>query len=424
MSTSNTPSTIISEALATFSRSANLALSTAASEEATRANARIQELRKERDEAIQKAYDAELEIERWKASLAKAELTISHQTETIAELNREVQQWRDQTQLWQNQCHNLSETSRGEVQDWKEQFLHAERERVKLMDRLDDIIRSQELATQRPPRTPHPRTPNPKTLYPTPHIDGGLPSTSRRVSMPQSAPTSSSESTLARGSPHESIATRPRTAKANTPGRRRTEIASVSIPTTNGSAKQKASTQAPSTIRPPRARQETQPLPLSAAHQHSQPPPAQRTHVIRRVQAVVEIPIKEEDDDEESRPSTSGSAPAAEPSASTSGRRPGRSTAGLPARRASQHHGMYQESGEESDYDDLGGDDDGDADYREDDDDELMLGGDDNDQEVYGAARPAEDDLEPRPMQGRKRRMSTAMRNSDASRSGARRRRR
>ncbi|TFK52441.1 hypothetical protein OE88DRAFT_1403988 [Heliocybe sulcata] len=73
--TSSSPSSILSEALSVFSRSANLALTAAASEEATRANARIQEIRKERDDAIQKAYDAEMEIERWKSEVSDDHFT-------------------------------------------------------------------------------------------------------------------------------------------------------------------------------------------------------------------------------------------------------------------------------------------------------------------------------------------------------------
>ncbi|TFK52442.1 hypothetical protein OE88DRAFT_1657709 [Heliocybe sulcata] len=78
-------------------------------------------------------------------------IQVSHQTETIAQLNREIRQWEEQTttwqeqsQHWQTQCRHLTETSRREVQDWKEQYLQAEKERVRLMDRLDDLIKSQE----------------------------------------------------------------------------------------------------------------------------------------------------------------------------------------------------------------------------------------------------------------------------------------
>ncbi|KZT23452.1 hypothetical protein NEOLEDRAFT_548514 [Neolentinus lepideus HHB14362 ss-1] len=460
---SSSPSTILSEALSAFSRSANLAVSAAVSEEATRANARIHELRKERDDAIQKSYDAEMEIERWKTSVAKAELTVrivvtpclcyisehllpnplhltfdsayafapvlftqvSHQTETITQLTREIQQWQDQTQTWQEQsqhwqtqCRHLSETSRLEIQGWKEQYLQAEKERVRLMDRLDDLIKSHEVVAQRRLQTPHSHTPNPKTLYPTPRVDGTGSSTSinRRMSMSHSAVNSSSESTLAHESPEDIHAATKVVAQSSK------RVQKPALPSsakgkqiaTTQTAPNTRTTQATPNVRPSRPAQAA-PRTTSVAHPQQQPqqPSQPRTQVIRRVQAVVEIPIKEESDDggEDSRPSSS-SGSVAQPSTSTRVNVTAKGRSRQPAKGAPQNGNAHRENGD-SDLDDLGSDDSADSDYGDEDEDELMLGAEDDDQDDFRMTASK-----------RKRRRSLAIPKGNTGRSAPKRRHR
>ncbi|OCH88682.1 hypothetical protein OBBRIDRAFT_836408 [Obba rivulosa] len=184
------PSALIADALASLSKATNLAFSTVednARAEVARARADAEKARAERDGAHNERDEArvalqELRIEEkeWmrrieglKASLDKADITIKHQTETIAQLRAEVQQWK-------LQLARLEETSRQEVLAWKEQCMRANDERCRLSVRVDELVAEQLArntnanaslalaATPYPARTPY-RTlpPGPDTLEPS-----------------------------------------------------------------------------------------------------------------------------------------------------------------------------------------------------------------------------------------------------------------
>jgi len=83
------------------------------------------DLRRERDALIQEKINTNsdveqlrLDVERWKAASEKAEWTIDHQSESIAELRREAQ-------------------------SWKGQFLRVEEERSRLSARMEDMVAEQ-----------------------------------------------------------------------------------------------------------------------------------------------------------------------------------------------------------------------------------------------------------------------------------------
>ena len=59
-----------------------------------------------------------------------------HQTETIAQLRAEVQQWKAQ-------LARLEDSSRQEVDSWKDQYRRAEHERARLSVRVEEMLAGQ-----------------------------------------------------------------------------------------------------------------------------------------------------------------------------------------------------------------------------------------------------------------------------------------
>lgn len=63
-------------------------------------------------------------------------MKIKHHNETIAHLRAETHQWKAQ-------LSRLEETSRQEIADWKEQYLHAEQDRCHLSSRINELVAEQ-----------------------------------------------------------------------------------------------------------------------------------------------------------------------------------------------------------------------------------------------------------------------------------------
>lgn len=261
---SATPSAVLTDALAAFGRAATLAITTA-QEQAT---AETREARRERDEAIKALHDCKLEEQAWKeeantwkAAARQAELTIEHHLDTIAQLRQEATQWKEQ-------CLRLEDNSRVEAVSWKEQFLRVEQERSRLAQRVDVLV-SERLSAK------------PQSLDPTAHV---------------------------------------------TPIMRHSDAKDLSA-STSASVKPKAPSSALQTRQPPGSL----PTPTSENRANARLTAGQATHfrgpsggagvpdrrplLLRRVQAVVEVPVKEESVDRDVR---KGIAPSASTSASAS----------------------------------------------------------------------------------------------------------
>ncbi|KAI0923140.1 hypothetical protein AcV7_005731 [Taiwanofungus camphoratus] len=315
-----TPSSIISDALNSLSKAANLALTTIEDQARTdvaRANADAVEARRERDETRTMLHTIQLEQkewerreEGWKAAIDKSDITIKHQAETIARLRAEAAQWKTQKL-------RLEETSRQESLDWKEQYFRAEQERCRLSHRVDELVAEQlawntqanaSTGSNAPltPRTPHPDFFEPSTsstttkrastssnttlplaphkratpLYPAKPVpdgvEGELLFSGRKPARTPSKPPSHSDSVQA-GSARRADPTPSRPPKQKA-------YPEVSIPSSGKALR------TPATHRPP-----------SASRTTPRDPPVQQTphqHVIRRVRAVIEVPVKDEDEDD------------------------------------------------------------------------------------------------------------------------------
>ncbi|KAH8109313.1 hypothetical protein DFH11DRAFT_1628621 [Phellopilus nigrolimitatus] len=141
----------VSDAVSAFLKAANHAL--ASVEDANKDNLRQaalsqrdaqrerDELRRERDALLQEKMNAAIELEtvkseakRWKAATEKAEWMINHQAESIAQLRREAQQWKDQ-------------------------FVRVDEERSRLSTRNDELVSQQLYANRRDTYHQEPLTP-------------------------------------------------------------------------------------------------------------------------------------------------------------------------------------------------------------------------------------------------------------------------
>ncbi|KAG1885068.1 hypothetical protein F4604DRAFT_149891 [Suillus subluteus] len=146
MTTNSPPSVILTDALASLNKAVNIAftsLQDQTRQEVTQACAEAREARRERDEAVKALHELRIEEQAWKQEagarqsvVEQAELTIKHNAETIAQLRYESEQWKQQ-------CLRLEDTSRQEATSWKEQFLRVEQERYKLATRVDELIEEQ-----------------------------------------------------------------------------------------------------------------------------------------------------------------------------------------------------------------------------------------------------------------------------------------
>nr|VWO94905.1 Membrane fusogenic activity [Ganoderma boninense] len=295
-SSSSSSSVSVSDALTNLSKAATVALN-AVQGAHDQVYVEAERARAERDDALRALHDAQLDAkdlegreERWKAALDKSDLTIKHQSETITQLRSEVQ-------TWKTQLTRLEESSRQEIDGWKEQYLRAEHERARLSARIEELIAGQlawnaaahaytapytprigyaeipepsasssGLTTKRA-STSHarraPGTPRANGHAPTLDDDDDVPLTSVRK------PKTNTNRNVSQPERRSRAAASPSRAPT---ARRRENAAAADVPQASGSR---------ATPRTPAG---------------AQPSAAPRTQLIRRVTAVVDV--KEEDDDD------------------------------------------------------------------------------------------------------------------------------
>ncbi|KAH9949873.1 hypothetical protein B0H21DRAFT_72395 [Amylocystis lapponica] len=292
-----TPSSIIADALNSLSKATNLALATVEDQargEVARANAEAADARRERDDALKSLHALQLEekewtrrVEGWKAVIDKSEMTVAHQVETIAHLRSEAQQWKAQ-------LLRLEDASRQEIMDWKEQYMRAEQERCRLSSRINELV-AEQLAwnTQANAAAMHPVTP--RAPYPD-IFEPSTASTSTKRASTSSNPSARKRTTSLVHLPpapdndddDDSLPPVPRRAKAS---------AGATPSKPSGSARPS------SPARTPKAKNLFD-APVVSSSKAAPHTPARKssgtatpgTHVIRRVHAVIEVPVKEEED--------------------------------------------------------------------------------------------------------------------------------
>ncbi|TFY67262.1 hypothetical protein EVG20_g4006 [Dentipellis fragilis] len=369
------PSVALAEALKSISHATLSALR--AYEQGSRSQAaqledELSRVRQERDDAVADMYESrqkeqawQQEIEKWKVATEKLEIGRSHLSDLVAQLRDEAQQWKDQ-------CLRLEETSRQEIQDWKEQFLRVDAERLRLTARIDHLASDNQVCTYaehhhasdrllfrglKPPLKTTPFTP--------------------RIKHSSTVDPMIASSSTKRASTYAAI-----------PGKL--------IKTTSNAGE--PSTRLSSTKKP----RHSQPLPLA------QEPVLKRssttgaapvqTRVVRRVQALIEVPVKEEEDEYNGIEAEEGVEVASYTSGSASGNgRKGRSSRSRTSRRVVSDEDESYHGSEEDEYADPGQ-------YvprrantsgrrrrvdhpPDEEDDELMMGVEDDANDVYGAQR-------------------------------------
>ncbi|GJE88831.1 hypothetical protein PsYK624_049180 [Phanerochaete sordida] len=352
-SSQSSPSALVADAISSLQKAVGTALASAEDHgkaDLARANTEIATLRRDRDEAIKLLHVAKVESkdwerrgEGWKSSIEKSELTIQHQAETITQLREEALQWK-------NQLLRFEDASRREIQDWKDQYLRAEQERSRLSARLDQLI-AEQLET-RPlnghhdpshytysPSTAPPKAPKPAARQP--RASTSTAAASERRAKPNSGYTTDRERTYVDGAP------RPRTPKDAAP------------------------------TRTPKARPGNTTPRASAPRAEPSPPLAlAQPRLIRRVHAVVEVPVKEEEysaDERLDAPEASdGSGSEYVPE------RPARAAPGRARRRSSAARGKQAAGGRYVEIDE--------SERDESEDDQLLIGSDD---ETGGGAAKA-----------------------------------
>ncbi|KAA1469922.1 hypothetical protein DENSPDRAFT_835613 [Dentipellis sp. KUC8613] len=322
--------------------------------QATQLEDELSRVRRERDDAVADMYESrqkeqawKQEIEKWKVSSEKLEIGNSHLADLVAQLRDEAQQWKDQ-------CLRLEETSRQEIQDWKEQFLRVDAERMRLTSRMDHLASDNQL---KPPLKTTPFTP--------------------RIKHSSTADPMIASSSTKRASTY-----------AASPGK-------LIRPTSNAG---EPSTRMPSARKP----RQSQPLPYP-----QEPVPKRssttsavpvQTRVVRRVQALIEVPVKEEEDESGEMEAEEGVEVASYTSGSVAGNgRKGRSSRSRTSRRIvsdedeSYHGSDEEEYGEPDPYVPRKASTAGKRrrmDHPADEeDDELMMGVEDDASDVYGAQR-------------------------------------
>ncbi|KAG1745944.1 uncharacterized protein EDB91DRAFT_1236246 [Suillus paluster] len=353
MATTSPPSVILTDALASLNKAVNIAFTSIQDQtrlEVTQASAEAREARRERDEAVKALHELRLEEQAWKqeagsrkAAVEQAELTVKHHLETITQLRYEAEQWKQQ-------CLRLEDTSRQEATSWKEQFLRVEQERYKLAARVDELIEEQLSHTV---QTHSSNTPL-MTMFRYPNASASIsdPSTSTRLRLPPYA------SEL----PDESAST----------------------------------SRAPKPI-------SAQQLPTPISENRRATGDKSKQYLIRRVQAVIEVPVKEESVETMADEALSASTRTSKPSLSGTSKKPPSNPATSiptsstrPARKVSTKR-QYVEIDEDEEQDKIsercksGSDvnDEDEVDSSEEEDDELMMGAEENRREVYGTKRIA-----------------------------------
>ncbi|KAN0139816.1 hypothetical protein V8E53_002478 [Lactarius tabidus] len=246
------PSVLVAEAFKQFSQATVSALR--AYEQGTRARLSqveddLRVLRRERDDALVDLKEQTQvwvsEVDKWKSEADRASVVNTHQAELVNQLRQEAQQWKDQ-------CLRLEETLRGEIKAWKDQFLRVDAEHTRLLNQQLSAPSSQ----VRPPRAS---------------------SSSVRHRLPRRPP----QSTLAQDI---------------TPKR-----APVPLPVMAGDCSATSSSTKRASVSSSTAHVDKKP----AIHHSSTKAPLPR--VVRRVHAFIEVPVKEEDQ-EDIEPERPGSA--------------------------------------------------------------------------------------------------------------------
>ncbi|KAG9315815.1 hypothetical protein JVU11DRAFT_3464 [Chiua virens] len=269
---SKSPSAILSDALNSFNRAATLAFTAAqdqARNDVTQATADAREARRERDEAVNTLHAYRLEEQAWKeeSSVWKAAVRefprINHHLESITQLREEATQWK-------NQCLRLEETSRQEAVSWKEQFLRVEQERSKLAARVEALVAEQLSLSGHAPISATPYTPAPR------YSAMGDLSASTRLQR-----TSAFDSVSPGSKEHPPPKSAPSTSKATSGANRTRSGPIVQLPTPLSENQRSARQRSVQDTTHPASR------PESASN-------GSRQVLIRRVQAVVEVPVKEE----------------------------------------------------------------------------------------------------------------------------------
>ncbi|RDB17993.1 hypothetical protein Hypma_000831 [Hypsizygus marmoreus] len=365
MATANA-SKLLTESLASLSKSAYQAFAEVenqARSEVARATAEAREARIERDQAVEALHASQLEGQGWKqevssckASLQQAEISIAHQKETLAQLRREANQWKDQSRNWQ------------------EHFLRVEQERCSLSTRIEELV-AERLQWSRIPAT--------------------VPITSTHHIVDVTEPASSSSAKRGSSSLNQPLAYK--SAHPPSPPQVDSPSTSISAHKSNRSApkpakisKPKASSSSSGALPPYEATTLTQTPRTHKVSPRSPSHPEPRQTVIRRVQAVINV--KQEESDEESGESEAKDElhedeVAAQPSRSARRKR-----------RIVPHDDDEYLSGDEMtraiaeargrDFSDRS-DDDEDEHASDDEDDELMMGAEENHHELYGTRRIA-----------------------------------
>ncbi|KZT09394.1 uncharacterized protein LAESUDRAFT_723155 [Laetiporus sulphureus 93-53] len=282
-----TASSIISDALNSLSKAANLALATVeeqARSDVTRANAEAVEARRERDDAVKVLHILKQERREWErraealqAAIDKAELTIKHQAESTKQQTESIQHLRAEAHQWKTQFIKLEESSRLEIADWKEQCLRAEQDRCRLSSRIDELV-AEQLAWNTQANVARALT-TPLTPYPEYDDHSSVSSISTKRASASSHPYGASQR------------------KHTTPRIRASEIEELRpVRDSRGSLASKHSQQRISEQSPSRSTivHNTSRTRTSVAS----PTEAPQQRVIRRVHAVITVPVKEEDDSE------------------------------------------------------------------------------------------------------------------------------
>ncbi|KAG6857138.1 hypothetical protein H0H87_008708 [Tephrocybe sp. NHM501043] len=318
------PSTVLVESLAIFSKSAHQAFAEVENEarqEVARANSDAREARLERDKVLNALHAFQLDEQVLHKEIADLKATVSHLKETMTQLRREAAQWKDQSRNWQ------------------EHFTRVEQERCGLTTRIEELV-AEQIQWNRSLPTPFTHNhPDPDEVESAPlHKPRHTPTSSRKhpVSPPDVDPPSTSTS----GHKPNRIASKSIKLKYNEP-----------TPSHFPSRDSQISNQ--NNITQTYGKRKSSPESLS------QPPP--RTTVIRRVRAVIDV--KQEPSDEEPE-----NLDTEQTDVASSTRR------GTPRKRETIHHNEDYGSGDESDQAPLASDQSYEYD-NDDDDDELMLGG-------------------------------------------------
>ncbi|KAL0581150.1 hypothetical protein V5O48_000840 [Marasmius crinis-equi] len=214
--------------------------------ESTQARNDTRDAQAERDNAIKRLHEAQLESQEWKheigtlkASRKQSEDTVAQQAETIVQLRKDLTWWKDQ------------------ARNWQEHFLRVEEARCTLSSRLEEY---KEKLNTRPTMNVAPLTPVSRYADSDESKDN-----------PCSPPSSAGPSQPTRSVPHRKKTPMPKT---------------KAIKQDEGSADKVVIKQ-----------RKSNPVDLANQVQRTEPPTIIHTRLIRRVHAVV--PVKEESEEDE-----------------------------------------------------------------------------------------------------------------------------